>query len=216
MNVIFDMDGLIFSSEDAWKEAYYITNQNFSIKLSEEYRQSLCGMNLSAQLIKMKKDYPKLDVENYHSSLRNHLGKIINTKEIPLKNGFLELIDFLKQNHIKTALATASPRFLAELLFKKADLDLYQIFDESITGDEVQNGKPSPEIYIEAVKKLGANAEDCFVLEDSPNGIIAGKLAGCKPILVVDLITPTKEIENMCSLVTTSLTHVKKYLEEKI
>jgi beta-phosphoglucomutase-like phosphatase (HAD superfamily) len=85
-------------------------------------------------------------------------------------------------------------------------------FDAIVTGDEVPNGKPAPDIFLLAAGRLGVEPAACLVLEDSHNGIRAAHAAGCIPVMVPDLLGPTEEIERLAYRVLPSLANVAELL----
>ncbi|MBQ8729907.1 MAG: HAD family hydrolase, partial [Lachnospiraceae bacterium] len=87
---------------------------------------------------------------------------------------------------------------------------LWQYFDETVCGGEVNNGKPEPDIYKLAAEKLGLEPRECLAFEDSPNGVISAHRAGCVTIMVPDLDEPTKELMKMVDYKIDSLMMCKK------
>ena len=92
-------------------------------------------------------------------------------KEVPVKLGLYEMLDFLEQHHIKMAVATTTRRDLTEQRLKK--IRVYDRFDYVLCGDEVTKRKPDPEIYLSVLKKMNTKAENAIVLEDSSVGVEA-------------------------------------------
>ncbi len=72
-----------------------------------------------------------------------------------------------------------------------------EYFNMFISGQEVRNGKPAPDIFLLAAERLGVPPEECYVFEDSRNGIEAGWRAGCRSVMVPDLVQPTDETRRM-------------------
>lgn len=103
---------------------------------------------------------------------------------IPVKEGLYELLDFLKKNKIKIALATSSSRAVANKYLELAGIDSY--FNAKVFGDEVSKGKPDPEIFLKALAKLQLTCDESIVLEDSKNGINAALSAGIRPLWIPD------------------------------
>ena len=99
----------------------------------------------------------------------------------------------LNENNYKKAVATSTERHRVEKLLLEANL--IHNFDAIICGDEVENGKPEPEIFIKAAQRLGLAPEECLVLEDSPYGVLAAWKCGAKPVLIPDRIQPPAVIE---------------------
>ena len=87
-------------------------------------------------------------------------------------------------------------------------------FDAITCGDDIQNGKPHPDIFLETCKKVGCRPENCIVLEDSENGIIGAYRAGMLPIMIPDMIEPTEDIEAILFKKFNNLIEVKNYFEK--
>ena len=80
----------------------------------------------------------------------------------------------------------------------------------------IRHGKPAPDIYLLACEKLGAKPEDCFAVEDSPNGVLSAHAAGLKTLLVPDIIDPEDEIKNLAFKIYPSLHEAKAFLESTV
>ena len=201
--VIFDMDGVIFDSERIWQESYILANKKYNLNLDEKFRQKTCGMNEKDTRNLLNKLFPDLNIDEYRNYMQVFFETYIKKNGAPIKQGFLELINFLKTKNCKIGLATGNERQFVEIMFNSVNLDLYSLFNFVVAGEEVKKGKPDPEIYLKIVNGLNVNAQDCFVLEDSINGIKSAKTAGCNPIMVIDLIKPNKYVKqnafNICS-----------------
>jgi len=210
--IIFDMDGLIFDTESVWKKAYKVANKKFHTHLSEKYRQKFCGIKEEECIKIMQEDHPALNAEEYRVFTYEYVTNEYETKGSKIKKGFLTLISYLKDNNIPTALVTGSKFCRITTLFGHHKVDYNKMFDVILSSENYKNGKPHPEPYLLASEKLGISPNECLVLEDSSNGIISANKAGCKSIMVVDLIKPTKEVANMCLKVVRNLESVKKYL----
>lgn len=114
-----------------------------------------------------------------------------NLSKVHLKPGFFNFIKDLRDSGVLTALATSNAWWLVE-----RDLDefkLHDYFDVVTTGEEVDETKPAPDLFLEAAKKLDVEPENCVVIEDSPSGIIAAKRAGMKAIAILNNGTSAKD-----------------------
>lgn len=213
--VIFDMDGVIFDTEKIWKETFHKTAKRLNLPLTEQFRQQTCGKKMErvrADLIESFGDVGAKFVDEWVHCF--HLEN--EAYGAALKDGFLQMMDFLKRVGAKTALATGSSMSATNRNFAKAGLDAKHFFDEILTSEKVEKGKPNPEIYIKAAQALGQDAANCFVLEDSPNGIVAASEAGCKVVMVIDLIQPTDELRKRCVAVCENLWQAQNVLENYV
>ena len=160
----------------------------------------------------MKLEFPSVDIDAYRDYMRGLVFEEIKSSKKLLKTGFVEIVDAFKENGIKIALATSSGLDRCEILFGNAGIDYKEIFDAIITKEEVENGKPNPEVFLKAAEKLGVNSKKCVVLEDSILGIQAAHNAGAIPVMVVDLIEPDDKIRKLTQNVVYSLLEAKDYV----
>jgi HAD superfamily hydrolase (TIGR01509 family) len=134
----------------------------------------------------------------------------IEKNSIEIKPGFFEMIELLDKAGIARAIATSSSKAFAGKKF--AASGLVGKFSVVVCGDEVQNGKPAPDIFLAAAKKLGVTPQRCLVFEDSDNGIKAAHRAGMTIILIPDLKQPSKEIARLAYKVCSSLLEARSLL----
>lgn len=180
--VIFDMDGVIINSEPL----HYEANQQLFDKLGfsvpmDEYSNYI-GISTEKMWEDLRDKYDlneNLDTltDKHREHTHEFIRKNMNGNEIP---GIRKILEELKDKNIKTAVASSSSKDLIETVLK--GFDLCQYFDISVSGEEVEKGKPNPDIFIYVAKKLKVNIKNCLVIEDSTNGIKAAKKAGAKCI----------------------------------
>ena len=154
-----------------------------------------------------------LPIEKMYEEKDNQLFYIIENQGIPLKKGVKELFSMLKEKNYKIALATSAKRDRVEKQIK--DKWLKESFYAIVCGDDVEKGKPSPDIFLKAAKEIDVEAKDCFVVEDSPAGIKAAFSGGMKGIHVEDLKVADEDILKYCQKSFKDLQEVKKYLSYK-
>ncbi len=216
--IIFDMDGVIFDSEKLWKKALADLKKKYNLSgITESVRKKSCGMDLNQQYIFFKQYMPEnLDVRDFSRLWREQvLEKLYSSKIDITKPGFTEIFEYVKNKKYKIGLNSGSPRDLIKILFKRAGMDEEKMFDTIISGDDLTLGKPHPEGYEKACKKLGLKPEECLVFEDSINGIISALDAGCKVINVLDQILPPKKLQKKCMFVAKSFDDALAFLTEK-
>ena len=137
----------------------------------------------------------------------------IDRHGIELKPGAKELLEALRGWGIRIGLATASNLPRAERCLKTTGL--YPYFDAVTVAAMVSRGKPAPDIYIEAARRLGVSAEEAVGVEDAPSGIRAIHASGLFPVLVPDQDQPEDELASLCGLITPSLIDLKNWIEKK-
>lgn len=133
-------------------------------------------------------------------------------KNVPVKPGLYEILDFLDEYHIKKAVATTTRRELTEERLKR--VGVYDRFDYVLCGDEVTNHKPDPEIYLSVLKKMDTDARNTLVLEDSVVGVEAAYRAGIDCIQVPDIIVPTDVQKKQTVYTAKDLIEAKDYIKE--
>lgn len=176
--VIFDMDGTLVDSTKADFLAWQKLFSHYNKELTFSEYLPLLGIK-SSQVVR---DFlPVKSEEEVQFALTR---KLVFFHEIISENGIhpVPFADvFLKQisqYNIPLALATSSRRAKMEMVMEKLNLLIY--FDTVVTGGDVENGKPSPEIFLKAAEKLNKIPGDCIVFEDASNGVKAAKNAGMK------------------------------------
>ena len=148
-----------------------------------------------------------VEIRDYRKIL---MEETLAQEGIQLKPGAIEILTYLRKNGITVAMATANEKSRAERYLKK--IGLYEYFDKIICADMVENGKPAPDIYAYACEQLGEKPEDCFAVEDSPNGITSAYRAGCKPVYVPDQTPVDEEVGPMLYAAIETLTDIKNLL----
>lgn len=182
--VIFDMDGTIIDSMWMWKNIDIEYLKKHGIEMPHDLQKSIEGLsftetavyfkerfNLSDTIEKIKDDWNKMAWSKYET-------------EVPLKEGVLELLTYLKQNKYKLGIATSNYRKLTDLVLDK--LLIRDFFDSVRTSDEVPSGKPSPDIYLLVAKDLDVEPSRSLAFEDVVHGIMAGLSANMKVCGVYD------------------------------
>jgi HAD superfamily hydrolase (TIGR01509 family) len=134
----------------------------------------------------------------------------ITQQGVQVKPGLWELLDFLGQESIATAVATSTPRELTTYHLNQTRL--ISRFKAIVTGDEIQHGKPAPDIFLSAATAINVSPDKCVVLEDSFPGIQAAHAAKMIPIMVPDLKPPTEEIKAMAYAIVPSLYEAKEVI----
>lgn len=214
--VIFDMDGLMVDTEVISYKAYGMFLKEHGLeKLSkEEYCHCFAGKSLQNGLL-YARDYFQLSytVEEGVDFFIKKEKEIFDNEGVQLKPGLVELLNYLKEHNVKTAMATSSGlERVHKILDNHKVLDY---FDDIICGDMVKRGKPAPDIFLKACEVLNVNGEDALVLEDSETGIKAAYSANVPVICIPDMKVPEGEYRDMTTTILNNLTEVVTFIESK-
>lgn len=180
--VIFDMDGTLLESTiadyKAWEKVFHSYNKSLTY---EEY-EPLLGVR-SADVIRNHLGFPKPeDVKRILKEKFDFFVEYVDANPIKPVHAAEVFLKSLANYPIRVGLATSSRREKMNMVLKQ--LGFLQYFEAIVTGDEVQNGKPAPDIFLKAAERLGLDPKDCVVVEDGPIGVAAAKSAGMKCIAI--------------------------------
>lgn len=176
--VLFDMDGVIVDSEPMHRKAFFKVFEDLGITVSMEVYTSFAGsstQNIADKLISMY-DLQVSAQEIMDSKRKYFKGYFYNDSEFDLIPGVRKLIEYYYNNGIKLVVASSATRTTIEMVFDKFGLDKY--FMGRISGADLVESKPNPEIFIKAAEIAGEPTENCMVIEDAANGILAANRAG--------------------------------------
>lgn len=211
--IILDMDGTMFDTESISVDGMQKVAEHYGISVS--YDSALEFLGLPSAVIKEKfleKFGSEFDYENYRKDKIAYQNSVISETGVPVKPGLAELLAFAKEKGIPCAVATSTSRERVEDLISRAKLN--EAFDAVICGEDAKNGKPNPDIFLIAAEKLGLSIENCLIVEDSRNGILAASKAGATAILVPDLIPADDEMTNAADVVLKDLYEVLDYIKK--
>lgn len=207
--VIFDMDGVIFDSEKLVQECWEEVASRYKIEGIVSVCRECLGLTREATRIIFKKHYGEdFPYDEYKIQTR----ELFFSKNLPIKPGTQELLTYLKDKKIKTAIASSTYSDVVKMELRKAGL--IDFFDEIVCGDMVKNSKPDPEIFLKACELLHVKPENAYGIEDSYNGIRSIHAARMKAIMVPDMLAPNDEMLEKSEIVLDSLHKVKEYFME--
>lgn len=185
--VLFDLDGLLVDTETICSEVVVDVMEKFGIKISKLEAEKSCGITAKEFYIDLLKERSlRMDVEDILQVHNTIYERAVKEKLTPFP-GATTLPGRLKAAGYKIGLVSGSTKKQIELILNK--LNIINYFDVIISADDVINGKPSPEGFLKAANILDVEPNECMVLEESFNGIRAGKAAGMLVIGVVNLGT---------------------------
>ena len=191
--IIFDMDGVLVNSEPLHRKAYFDMFEEFNLNVSNRLYESFTGKSTSAICKELCEIFDlSISHEKLMLSKRKHFKTIFdNDPEFQMIDGALSLIKDYFYNNLTLILASSASMTNINRIFKKFDLDKF--FKAKISGADLKESKPNPEIFIKAAKLSGFNKSECVVIEDSTNGITASKSAG---IYCIGFNSPNSKNQN--------------------
>lgn len=182
--VLFDLDGTLVDSMWVWRDIDIDFLSAIGQKLPDDLQKSIEGMSFTETAEYFKERFNiNDDVEDIKAKW-NKMAYDKYTSEVKLKRGAKEFLARLKADGIKTGIASSNSMTLIEGALRAEGVLDY--FDAITTACEAGAGKPAPDIYLLAAKKLNAEPSECLVFEDIPMGIMAGNSAGMTTIAVED------------------------------
>lgn len=205
--VLFDIDGLMLDSERiarvAWTRAladygYHLAPTDYLGMIGrtvEDAHQILDGLFGTGVPFQQVFDRRQVYYEAH-----------IDSDGLPVKPGLLDLLDFLEANQITKAVASSTPSWFARRKLEKTGL--LARFSTLVCGDMIPRGKPFPDLFLEAARRIGFAPRQCLVLEDSEAGIRAACGGGMLPVMIPDIKPPSPEVAALAYRVLPSLTDV--------
>ncbi len=214
-SVFFDFDGVIVDSEKIyfifWKKA--IEQRGYHI-LDEQI------LNLRSADKKVATKYlhdnidSKIDLDEYNN-IRNLRIKLMNeylkTHTFQLKQGVVEILEYLKSNNVKCFIVSSSYKQDIEKYLEQFNLKKY--FENVISTKNIENGKPFPDVYNLAISLIDCKKENILAIEDSPNGIISAKQAHLNTCMVIDLSSPDTSLLKSVDILVNNLSELKDYFQ---
>lgn len=175
--VLFDMDGVIVDTEPLHRKAYFKTFNDLGITVSEELYTSFTGASTKRVCETLIKEFNlSQSFEEIAKTKRDYFKDYFyNDEEFDLIPGVKELIQHYHENGITLILASSATMMTINMVFEKFELEKY--FSGKISGAELKESKPHPEVFQLAAKLAKEPVENCMVIEDSTNGILAAHRA---------------------------------------
>ena len=202
--IIFYMDGILIDSERQSNEGWLWAAGQLGVDMPMWLIDSFKGA--PAELCcKFFDDYYKGVIDYWEAKeLRTqHVYKIRETEGIPVKKGVKDIFEYIRNNGLKCAVATSTRRESAEKTLH--EIGVWDYLDAVVYGDEVEHGKPEPDIFLRAAKAIGVNPSEAVVVEDSINGIKAGYAADMRVVHIPDTIAIDDDIRKLTYMVCADL-----------
>ncbi len=210
--IIFDMDGVLIDSERQSNEGWLWAAQQKQVTMPMWLIDSFKGAQaaVSCQFF----DEYFHGTQDYYEmrELRTQYVYQLREKEgIPVKSGVDELFAYIRKTGLKCAVATSTNRNSAEKTLH--NIGVWDTLDGVMYGDQIEHGKPEPDIFLAAAEMIGVAPQNCIVIEDSINGIKAGYRAGMKVIHIPDTIVIDEETKKMTYRIFNRLDEMIPFLE---
>lgn len=208
---IFDMDGLVLDTEPAYFAAWQNTLSALGYAADLDFFRSFSGLrfkHIQQHLYETFGD--DFDIATFKTDAGRRWRKHVSTFGIPVKTGVVELLDFADTNAIPVCLATNSPAMNAQECLGLAGLS--RRFPIVISGDDVENPKPAPDVFLKAAERLGVDITCCIVFEDSHPGVEAAAKAGACCAYIPSAYPVRRESLELCDYLFDDLTQLMQSL----
>lgn len=192
---IFDMDGTMFDTEKLrMKMLKQASEMIYGESIDEQILIDCLGLSAKSSEKFVKEQYGE---EYPYKEIREKADELelqyIRRNGVPIKLGLIDVLERLKRNGVLLAVATSSRRAITEEYLMRANIMSY--FDITVCGDEVEKGKPNPEIFLKAASELNCEPSNCLIFEDSQNGLLAAEGSEAMPVYIKDMKDPKEEIK---------------------
>ncbi len=185
--LLFDMDGLLIDSEPLWHEAEIHGFGLAGLCLTPEQCLETTGLRVDevVQFRFAQRPWATPSQDAVAVAIVERVVELVHAKGV-LKPGVAEVLEAARGSGLRTALASSSPYVIIDAVLDR--FGLRSAFEVVHSAEEEARGKPEPDVYLTAARKLGVDPGLCVALEDSPNGVVAAKAAGMKCIAVPELV----------------------------
>ena len=192
--VDLDMDGVLVDSDSISEQNIRLICQRHELSVPDEVFASFRGVRYGQVFHTIISEYGhgRLNPDDFTQETKRRYRDAIRDGTMKLVPGARAFLVNLVKRHstLKVALTTSSSEDVVDMLFER--FDLRQFFDVVVVGNDVKRGKPAPDQYVLSFQSLECEPQECLVLEDSPSGVTAARLAGCPK--VVGITTTTSQV----------------------
>lgn len=199
---IFDQDGLLFDTERLFCQSWIAAGEQMGVEVPLDFCTAVSGSSGASMERIVRRYFREIDCKAYIKRTFQLCYELQN-RHLTEKPGVHEILEFFRSEGVKLAVATSSHREQVERNLRKSGIWSY--FEAVVTREDVSNGKPDPEIFLKAAEQIGVRPSECYVFEDSFNGIRAGNAGGFTAIMIPDLAEPTEAIRQISARVYPNL-----------
>lgn len=182
--IIFDLDGVLADSEPWWSKIDAELLADYGVTYRGEYHQNVVGVSYRLAVEFYKKAFGLSVATDEMMRRRGEIATEFFANRVGLFPNVKEVLEELRQMKLRLAVATSSVSASARPFLDRHELTKF--FEVIVTGEEVERGKPAPDIYLCAAQKLGFPADACLVVEDALPGITAAKAARMRVVAIPD------------------------------
>lgn len=213
--VIFDMDGLMLDTERIYHHTWRIAGAELGYPFSDELLHGTTGRTFSDCYRLLRQTLGEgFPLTEFQQLWPRHWRRYVEQHGILQKPGLAELLDLLEEYAIPKAVATSTT--YDEALFTLRAGGIADRFRVIVTGDQIKQGKPAPDIFLEAARRLQVTPQRCLALEDSEAGVLAATAAGMVTIMVPDTQQPSAAVAARARHVFPSLHEVRQLIHDKL
>lgn len=209
---LFDMDGTLFDTEGLGLQLEIDAGAEMGYPVTMQMAHDLLGVTEKAGTEYLHQFFPTLNGEEYWRRFAAGMRAHIEKNGTPLKKGCVEIITALREKGIPYAIVSSSSRPVIEFYLKHSPLE--GMFDTIVSGDLNLRSKPAPDCFLRGAQLLDVSPENCCVLEDSLNGLRAGRAAGMHTIMVPDIIPYGAQHEGLVDYVAGDLIDALRHIKE--
>ncbi|MCH5252346.1 MAG: HAD family phosphatase [Lachnospiraceae bacterium] len=207
--VIFDMDGVIFDTENQILNIWCYLAGKYGIEgIENVFYRSIGTDREETRKIVLDSYGPDFPYDKFRQESSRLFRERADREGIPVKAGVRELLPFLKINGYRMGLASSTRYVVVREELEGAGL--FDFFETVIGGDMVERSKPAPDIYLKACEEMGVKPESAYAIEDSKNGVRSAASAGLKVFLIPDLIEPDEEMRELAYEVYPDLIELRR------
>jgi HAD superfamily hydrolase (TIGR01509 family) len=211
--VIFDMDGVIFDTENlflnCWRE---IAAEQGMANIDEVYRRVIGVKAAVSKAVFLEAYGADFAYDELNKRARTMFYAITEREGMPMKAGVVPLLDYLAGAGFALGLASSTP---AKTVKRQLDgSGLLGYFQAVVGGDMVENSKPAPDIFLAACERIAAAPAETYAVEDSYNGVRSAHAAGMKVIMVPDIVPPDEEMRGLAGWIFPSLHELLDFFQK--
>ena len=211
---IFDMDGTMFDTEAMYARGMARAGVEFGYDIHHGIYLGTVGLPEIGWKTHLRNTFgPDFPLDVIATRTLDHVHAELELSGLPIKPGLIEFLDALDAWGVPYAIASSSKRKTIQRNLGLAGLTTR--FPVVVGGEEVQHGKPAPDIFLEAARRLNTAPENCVVLEDSEAGIRGAHAAGMIAIMIPDLKPPSDEMRQLAHVVLPTLHEVRAWLRDE-